>query len=783
MPLPVPHEHAHDDGPTHNCIHNQLKRVGGPATVSHQQYAVPMHDRFRRRQLSQHYDFESALPADTVASLDAKREPLRVHVDFSRLDSDPGNACFDNYAMWQAEFGPKKRCMYSDVITDAKRTMLRDVLIPRVVKFMAELLTVHRVQGKMRIGTHHCGYGSGVSVPEYMRSEGVDADMVLFVTMRPIDTPETIAFCGHCETDQSGRPIAAHFNWAPSRLEYGSNTDEYTIEYLTHIAMHEFTHALVFTQELIAYFPAHMTTPPTEGGDGMAAFPASTGYYGTGVSYFDSGRGRKAHVTTPRVVLAGRKHFNCDRFRGAQLEDGGGGGTQGSHWEMRFFRDEYMVGSSSVSKRYFSPITAALFADSGWYGVDASRAEPFSWGHNAGCDFLEKPCDEWTMPGYICHSDRSTTCSYDRRSQAYCELHSWPNGVPGSSRHFKDDFLGGFSDLLDYCPVYRSYSNGACDRQQAYADWVPAGGQEHCPQCRCFEGTTDSFFGDSPLCFRRRCLNSTTLQLRLGGRWRDCPPHGGRIYLSAYNDDSGGSVQCPPAIEMCDVDDEMWPALHSISPSVGPAAGGVAITLRGEHLDRLHEPVTLSLWTPQGVETEVHDLRIFNGSIATATVPPLNGATSFARADVTIVDHRGRTASLFAAFRYYPGVEPYLVTLGVLVFLLVFSCCVAPAYIQAGCLKSAVLREKINWRKLDPRAMARLFEKDKRKAEAAAAASAAASGNEDAAAPPTPTRASGEGEGLLGGIASAISGAVEAIANSGPPREPPLHGRPAPEMV
>ena len=41
---------------------------------------------------------------------------------------------------------------------------------------------------------------------------------------------DTVAYSGHCETDQDGRPIAAHFNWAPSQLPYSN--DEWMIEYL-----------------------------------------------------------------------------------------------------------------------------------------------------------------------------------------------------------------------------------------------------------------------------------------------------------------------------------------------------------------------------------------------------------------------------------------------------------------------------------------------------------------------------------------------------------------------
>ena len=40
---------------------------------------------------------------------------------------------------------------------------------------------------------------------------------------------------------------------------------------------------------------------------------------------------------------------------GAQLEDGGVAGTAGCHWEMRWFRDEYMTGSASPSDRARSP--------------------------------------------------------------------------------------------------------------------------------------------------------------------------------------------------------------------------------------------------------------------------------------------------------------------------------------------------------------------------------------------------------------------------------------------
>lgn len=40
-------------------------------------------------------------------------------------------------------------------------------------------------------------------------------------------------------------------------------------------------------------------------------------------------------MVTPRVVAEVRKHFDCDKLEGAELEDQGGEGTALTHWEKR----------------------------------------------------------------------------------------------------------------------------------------------------------------------------------------------------------------------------------------------------------------------------------------------------------------------------------------------------------------------------------------------------------------------------------------------------------------
>ena len=145
-------------------------------------------------------------------------------------------------------------------------------------------------------------------MPEAYRTAGVaDADIVVFLTARPIASygaaGDTIAYAGHCEADQHGRPISAHFNWSPRTLSPPS--DEWLEGYLLRVALHELTHALVFTPELINYFPS----PQSDG---------QSYVYGGGLRYLPAPAGMRAHIATPKVSLAVQKHFACASLRGAR---------------------------------------------------------------------------------------------------------------------------------------------------------------------------------------------------------------------------------------------------------------------------------------------------------------------------------------------------------------------------------------------------------------------------------------------------------------------------------
>lgn len=47
------------------------------------------------------------------------------------------------------------------------------------------------------------------------------------------------------------------------------------------------------------------------------------------------------------MLTAVKTHFGCSTADGLELEEAGGTGTAGSHWEKRLVMNDYMIGSSS----------------------------------------------------------------------------------------------------------------------------------------------------------------------------------------------------------------------------------------------------------------------------------------------------------------------------------------------------------------------------------------------------------------------------------------------------
>lgn len=390
---------------------------------------------------------------------------IRIHVDYRYwgADNDTLRTC-GSVGQYVSVGTPAPNTICSDVIEDncmllctedhvftaEKGNFLQHVVIAEAVEWLSNALRVMRTTGPLTVSPGQCGFQGGVPIPaSYTTGNvGVDADMVLLATARPTSS-NVIAFAGSCKDDQFGRPVMGHMNFGPNQISLA--IEDYAMQ--VGVATHEISHALGFQASKMASFKLSLNSTVTRnplGSLALSSLVAST---------------RQA-VTSTRTRAVAQAHFGCTSaaLTGAEIEDSGGAGTAGSHWEKRTFNDEFMTGTSSPYP-VRSAFSLALFEDSGWYKPDYNMAERLDWGRGQGCAFALGDCGSWTeLPGfgYDCSSDGTESCLYNLRARGVCQIDLFDTDLPPAYQHFADPKKGGFNMLSDYCPLVRPYSNGVC---------------------------------------------------------------------------------------------------------------------------------------------------------------------------------------------------------------------------------------------------------------------------------------------------------------------------------
>jgi len=222
------------------------------------------------------------------------------------------------------------------------------------------------------------------------------------------------------------------------------------------------------------------------------------------------------------------------------LEDFGGAGTAGSHWEVRVVGNEYMVG-------YINPLmpvsglTLSLFEDMGWYRSNYSAQEYWGWGKDQGCDFLDRCETSWpNKEGYCTATTTAPLCTPDRVAKGVCDIDTYTSDLVPYYQHFTNPLIGGADFAADYCPYVSPYSNRYCADP---ANSEP--GNIYGYGSRCWPtATTAGPFTDAT-CLRFNCLNESQLQVEVNAIWYNCPSSGGSVSYP------GGFVSCPLASLFC----------------------------------------------------------------------------------------------------------------------------------------------------------------------------------------------------------------------------------------
>eukprot|EP01107_Rhizomastix_libera_P000018 TRINITY_DN10037_c0_g1_i1.p1 TRINITY_DN10037_c0_g1~~TRINITY_DN10037_c0_g1_i1.p1 ORF type:complete len:653 (+),score=114.53 TRINITY_DN10037_c0_g1_i1:35-1960(+) len=502
---------CHEVEPTHRCIHDQLPHdvivVGGS------------HDR------------EEHTRSHTLRAGSYNNMKIKMEFYYLNPATDSDKSCSTAGTVVKPDGSTSWTCTNDDILTTAKIEIVKSLAEMVKTQFQQmlkvdSLLTTHTISRSSSCGKSSVGING---TNDYTFTE----DMVFWVSARPITTDGVLGFAASCAIDATdgNRPIMGYFNINPSAISSGK------IPYLKGLFMHEATHALGFSS---ANFGSRVLTKARANVTGV------TGFYGT------------------KILNMARDHYACPSLDIVEIENDGGSGTAGSHFEKRTFINEIMVGSSSQLPQY-SKFTLAVLEETGWYQADYSYADPFGFGYHKGCDFVMKTCSKATWGSIFCTTNGALSCTPDRSGPGSC---------------VNEDGKGS-DTLADDCPYYLNIANTACTQSHSSSVY----GESYGASSRCF---TSTLLQDSPIgltrssrCYPTYCKSERDLRVKIGDYWNTCPD-GMTITVPGY----GGKVECPTAVELCagvtpDSDAANFPTFESIDPSSGTTGTTVTITGSG----------------------------------------------------------------------------------------------------------------------------------------------------------------------------------------------------------
>ena len=295
--------------------------------------------------------------------------------------------------------------------TDEQREYLLKVVAEQGNKIFADKIGIsgsQRIRGNPNI-ERYCTYGNIVTVPDRYLDyySSTNADFILLLATE--DGEEgTLAYASACYSDRdTGRPIIglAVFNNAyldPSKGTLDNDVATY---------VHEVLHALVFSSQLFKKFPKVREFPEDPDSKLVPQYVVSNGMH---------------YLRGTNLLKVTRDHFDCQDISVIPLEDNGGEGSVGGHFERVIFGDETMV-AEDVSIAKFSKITLALLKDSGWYDIDLSKGDLWTWGKGEGCELFSKTCSNSSIEE-TCDRNNNFGCDKTFHFKMSCQSTGFTNG-------------------------------------------------------------------------------------------------------------------------------------------------------------------------------------------------------------------------------------------------------------------------------------------------------------------------------------------------------------------
>ena len=255
-----------------------------------------------------------------------------------------------------------------------------------------------------------------------------------------------------------------------------------------------------------------------------------------------------------------RNHFNCDSMNGIRLENQPtSDDCFGNHWEERLAWDE-SLSAHKTSKSIpdsLSPFTLALLEDTGWYRANFTMSRIISFGHGAGCSFVEKPCIvKNNLPnyskGYFCNSTEQEdyACDPSHSQISSCDLQNLKQSVPYVYRYFDNKFLGPkIFKQADFCPMPIDFIF-SCKRPipKILGSLKIFPEEKFAKSSRCYNSNYTR-----PLCLETFCdKDNHAIKVSLGkGRTATCSDDKQLLIPHPDNEKILVSIECPRLATLC----------------------------------------------------------------------------------------------------------------------------------------------------------------------------------------------------------------------------------------
>ena len=271
---------------------------------------------------------------------------------------------------------------------------------------------------------------------------------------------------------------------------------------------------------------------------------------------------RKYYINSPKVLEKAKLHFSCSTIKGIPLENYGGLGSAGSHWESRYMLGDYMI-ATDYPEIVISDITLAVFEDSGFYKVNYYTGGLFRFGKGEGCSFLEEKCLQnggTPFANEFCIKSQEPFCTSGHLVKGHCYMAKYNSNLESYYQYFSEKNVGGYAPA-DYCPIsfdnyydksgYYFATNCKIGKENTiHEDYGETFGENSiCVESSLVPTSSSQLKIFRSICYEAQCdQNNENVKIIIGGREVVCPSQGGTIYNP---NGFTGRIVCPDYNSIC----------------------------------------------------------------------------------------------------------------------------------------------------------------------------------------------------------------------------------------